>query len=148
MQSDARSDEALSSENNDKKNVISENSDFGYGTQIEKQESISTSSNEDELPTKKPVHKKPYNPKQRINNKVRPCVTMQDRKRKKIVKRRKANMYTKIFSSNFNYSHLLNKNINNMLTLFSASTYKACHIKLLQMKTYLMFSKNLLLIFS
>lgn len=95
MQSDARSDEALSSENNDKKNVISENSDFGYGTQIEKQESISTSSNEDELPTKKPVHKKPYNPKQRINNKVRPCVTMQDRKRKKIVTRRKANMYTK-----------------------------------------------------
>lgn len=76
---------------NDKK-TISENSDCGYGTQIENQEAISTSSNEDELPTKKPVHQKPHNPKQRINTKVRSCTNLQERKRKKIVKRGKANI--------------------------------------------------------
>ncbi|KAF9414680.1 hypothetical protein HW555_007458 [Spodoptera exigua] len=78
--------------NTEKKTVISENSDCGYGTQIENQESISTSSNEDELPSKKPVHQKPHNPKQRVNNKARSGVTMQDRKRKKIVKRGKSNI--------------------------------------------------------
>ncbi|CAD0196198.1 unnamed protein product [Chrysodeixis includens] len=77
---------------NGKKNVISETSDCGYGTQIENQESISTSSNEDELPSKKPVHQKPHNPKQRANTKVRSGITMQDRKRKKIVKRGKSNI--------------------------------------------------------
>ncbi|XP_075992234.1 timeless isoform X2 [Anticarsia gemmatalis] len=92
MQSDCRSDQVSSSNNAEKKIVISENSDCGYGTQIENQESISTSSNEDELPTKKPVHQKPHNPKQRINNKVRSCISMQDRKRKKIVKRGKSNI--------------------------------------------------------
>lgn len=76
------------------KNVktVSENSDCGYGTQIENQEAISTSSNEDDLPAKKPVHQKPHNPKQRINTKVRSCTNLQERKRKKIVKRGKANM--------------------------------------------------------
>ncbi|KPJ15158.1 Protein timeless [Papilio machaon] len=54
----------------EKKVVISGNSDYGYVTQIENQESISTSSNEDELPTKKPFHQKPHTTKQRINNKV------------------------------------------------------------------------------
>lgn len=81
------------SNQNEKKVVISETSDCGYGTQIENQESISTSSNEDELPAKKPVHQKPHNPKQRANTKVRIGLTMQDRKRKKIVKRGKSNMY-------------------------------------------------------
>lgn len=82
-----------SSSNNEKKTVISENSDCGYGTLIENQESISTSSNEDELPTKKPVHQRPHNPKQKINNnKGRACITLQERKRKKIVKRGKTNM--------------------------------------------------------
>ncbi|KAG6454028.1 hypothetical protein O3G_MSEX008488 [Manduca sexta] len=76
----------------EKKTMISENSDCGYGTQIENQESISTSSNEDELPAQKPVHQKPHNPKQRINNKVRSGVNLQERKRKKIVKRGKANI--------------------------------------------------------
>ncbi|XP_032510677.1 protein timeless isoform X2 [Danaus plexippus] len=78
--------------NNEKKTIISEPSDCGYGTQIENRESISTSSNEDELPTTKPVHQKPHNTKQRTNNKVRAGVTLQDRKRKKIVKRGKANI--------------------------------------------------------
>ncbi|KAL0849155.1 hypothetical protein ABMA28_013501 [Loxostege sticticalis] len=82
-----------SSSNNEKKTVISENSDCGYGTLIENQESISTSSNEDELPTKKPVHQRPHNPKQKINNnKGRACITLQERKRKKIVKRGKTNI--------------------------------------------------------
>lgn len=81
-----------SGQENGKRKIISENSDCGYGTQIENQESISTSSNEDELPSKKPVHQKPHNPKQRANTKVRSGITMQDRKRKKIVKRGKSNM--------------------------------------------------------
>ncbi|CAK1549861.1 unnamed protein product [Leptosia nina] len=78
--------------NLEKKMMTSETSDCGYGTQIENQEVISTSSNEDELPSKKPVHQKPHNPKQRPNNKVRASVTIQERKRKKIVKRGKANI--------------------------------------------------------
>ncbi|XP_052756845.1 protein timeless isoform X2 [Galleria mellonella] len=76
---------------NEKKTVISENSDCGYGTQMENQGSISTSSNEDE-PAKKPVHQKPHNTKQRSNNKARSSTNLQDRKRKKLVKRGKANI--------------------------------------------------------
>ncbi|XP_063617783.1 protein timeless-like isoform X1 [Cydia splendana] len=74
------------------KGIISENSDCGYATQIENQESISTSSNDDEIPFKKPVHQKPHNPKQRVNTKARTGVTLQERKRKKITKRGKANI--------------------------------------------------------
>ncbi|XP_063358533.1 protein timeless-like isoform X2 [Cydia amplana] len=74
------------------KGIISENSDCGYGTQIENQESISTSSNDDEIPFKKPVHQKPHNPKQRVNTKARTGITLQERKRKKITKRGKANI--------------------------------------------------------
>ncbi|CAH2104707.1 unnamed protein product [Euphydryas editha] len=74
------------------KTIISENSDCGYGTQIENQEAISTSSNEDDIPGKKPVHQKPHPLKPRINNKVRARATLQERKRKKIVKRYKANI--------------------------------------------------------
>ncbi|CAB3249938.1 unnamed protein product [Arctia plantaginis] len=116
VQSDVRSDQVLSSNKNDKKNVIAENSDCGYGTQIENQESISTSSNEDELPAKKPVHQKPHNPKQRINNKVRSCVTMQDRKRKKIVKRGKANI---INVQGLSYKTPTDEDISNVLKEFT-----------------------------
>ncbi|XP_046961994.1 protein timeless [Vanessa cardui] len=77
---------------NENKTVISENSDCGYGTQIENQGAISTSSNEDELPAKKAAHQKSHPLKQRINNKVRANVSLQERKRKKIVKRCKANI--------------------------------------------------------
>lgn len=77
---------------NPKKLGISETSDCGYGTQIENQESISTSSNDDDVPSKKPVHQKPHNPKQRTNTKVRTGATFQERKKKKIVKRVKSNM--------------------------------------------------------
>ncbi|KAI5641514.1 timeless protein domain-containing protein [Phthorimaea operculella] len=79
----------------DKKAVQqSENSDCGYGTQIENQESISTSSNEDDLPSKKVVHQKPQNPKQRVNTKARisAVTSLQEKKRKKLVKRGKSNI--------------------------------------------------------
>ncbi|XP_040161836.1 protein timeless isoform X3 [Anopheles arabiensis] len=75
----------------------SENSDCGYGTQVEK-ESISTSSNEDDSPHQKPVHQKPpSNQKQRFNaaNKQRNPVSVQEKKelrRKKLVKRGKSNI--------------------------------------------------------
>ncbi|XP_061707871.1 protein timeless-like isoform X1 [Cydia pomonella] len=84
------------------KGMISENSDCGYGTQIENQESISTSSNDDEMPLKKRVHQKPHNPKQRVNTKARTGVTLQERRRKKISKRGKANIENLIryFSTN------------------------------------------------
>lgn len=72
--------------------MISENSDYGYATQIENQESISTSSNEDEVPTKKPIHQKPQNSKQRINNKLRSSTILQEKRRKKIMKRGKSNV--------------------------------------------------------
>uniref|UniRef100_U5EZ31 Putative dna topoisomerase i-interacting protein n=1 Tax=Corethrella appendiculata TaxID=1370023 RepID=U5EZ31_9DIPT len=78
-------------------NSLSENSDCGYGTQVEK-ESISTSSNEDDSPQQKPVHQKPPpNQKQRFNaaNKQRNPTTIQDKKelrRKKLVKRSKSNI--------------------------------------------------------
>ncbi|EDO63569.1 AGAP008288-PA [Anopheles gambiae str. PEST] len=77
--------------------TISENSDCGYGTQVEK-ESISTSSNEDDSPHQKPVHQKPpSNQKQRFNaaNKQRNPVSVQEKKelrRKKLVKRGKSNI--------------------------------------------------------
>lgn len=76
------------------KKMKSETSDCGYSTQKENQGSISIStfSNEDELPAQKPVHQKPQNSKQRVNNKVRSNNNTQDRKRRKIVKRGKSNI--------------------------------------------------------
>lgn len=79
------------SSDGEKEAVISETSFCGYGTQIENQESISTSSNDDEVTTK-PVHQKPHNGKQRINNKARAIITLQERRRKKMVKRGKSNL--------------------------------------------------------
>lgn len=76
----------------EKKKIKSENSDSGHGTQLENQESISTSSNDEVTNTDKPVHQKPHNPKQVANNKVPNAITLQDRKRKKLVKRAKASM--------------------------------------------------------
>lgn len=77
----------------EKKSVISETSDCGYATLIETQEFNSPSRNEDKLPIieKKSIHQKCHSPKQRVS-KGRTSVTIQDRKRKKIVKRGKANM--------------------------------------------------------
>lgn len=76
---------------------LSETSDCGYGTQVEK-ESISTSSNEDDGPNQKPVHQKPPpNQKQRFNaaNKSRNPAAPHEKKelrRKKLVKRSKSNI--------------------------------------------------------
>lgn len=78
------------------------NSDCGYGTQVsqENQESISTSSNDDESPRKKPVHQKPpsTNQKQRFNaaqkqrNAVQSAQDKKELRRKKLVKRSKSSM--------------------------------------------------------
>lgn len=74
----------------------SEISDCGYGTQIENQEAISTSSNED-YPYEKVHQKPPSNQKQRFNaaNNPRSAITAQDIKdlrRKKLVKRSKSSL--------------------------------------------------------
>lgn len=60
------------------------------GKRNEEPNSVSSSSNE--LPAMKPVHQTPNPLKQRINNNVRTSVTLQERKRKKIIKRCKANI--------------------------------------------------------
>ncbi|BFF96130.1 protein timeless [Drosophila madeirensis] len=72
----------------------SELSDCGYATQVENQESVSTSSNDDDMPQGKPLHQKPpCNTKPR--NKQRHILTPLDKKelrRKKLVKRSKSNL--------------------------------------------------------
>ncbi|XP_065078249.1 protein timeless isoform X2 [Ochlerotatus camptorhynchus] len=94
--SDAKSPPAHGTKNQSQVS-LSENSDCGYGTQVEK-ESISTSSNEDDGPNPKPIHQKPPpNQKQRFNaaNKQRHPVGIQNKKelrRKKLVKRSKSNI--------------------------------------------------------
>ncbi|GLG92543.1 Protein timeless [Gryllus bimaculatus] len=77
----------------------SELSDYGYATQVENQESISTSSNEDECPhAKRPVHQKPHSSqKMRAINKINTNQkdVVQDKKelrRKKLVKRSRTNI--------------------------------------------------------
>uniref|UniRef100_T1GLZ6 Timeless N-terminal domain-containing protein n=1 Tax=Megaselia scalaris TaxID=36166 RepID=T1GLZ6_MEGSC len=70
----------------------SELSDCGYGTQVEPHESISTSSNDDEGPTKCPVHQKPPTNQR---TKQRTVLTEQQRKdirKKKLVKRSRSNL--------------------------------------------------------
>ncbi|XP_022222457.2 protein timeless isoform X2 [Drosophila obscura] len=72
----------------------SELSDCGYATQVENQESVSTSSNDDDMPQGKPLHQKPpCNTKPR--NKQRLILSPLDKKelrRKKLVKRSKSNL--------------------------------------------------------
>lgn len=76
----------------------SEFSDCGYGTQVDNQESISTSSNDDDSPQEKPIHHPPCNQKQRINaaNKQRNILlTNQDSKdsrKKKLVKKSRSTL--------------------------------------------------------
>lgn len=82
----------------------SELSDCGYGTQVENQESISTSSNEDNYPCQKVHQKPPCNQKQRYNavNNPRSAITAQEKKelrRKKLVKRSKSSLYVVIHST-------------------------------------------------
>lgn len=74
----------------------SELSDCGYGTQVENQEAISTSSNED-YPYEKVHQKPPSNQKQRYNaaNNPRTTNTAQEKndlRRKKLVKRSKSSL--------------------------------------------------------
>lgn len=76
----------------------SEVSDCGYATQMENenQESVSTSSNDDEVPHQKPVHQKPHIfQKTRYKDSKSRAVTSLEKKelrRKKLVKRGKTNM--------------------------------------------------------
>ncbi|XP_039278663.1 protein timeless [Nilaparvata lugens] len=79
-----------------KKGCNSELSDCGYGTQLENQGSISTSSNEDESPNtnSKPVHQKPTNMIHKARYHVGKIVMLHEKKewrRKKLIKRSKAN---------------------------------------------------------
>lgn len=71
-------------------------SDCGYGTQAENQESISTSSNEDDPPNRnlKPVHQKPLNMIQKSRYGKQPLTTQEkeELKRKKLMKRFRSNM--------------------------------------------------------
>lgn len=74
----------------------SQSEDFGYVTQVENQESISTSSNEEDQPQQKPVHQKPHTfQKSRYSSGKSRATTALDKKelrRKKLVKRSKTNM--------------------------------------------------------
>lgn len=76
-------------------------SDCGYGTQVsQNQESISTSSNDDESPKQKPVHQKPpstnqkqrYNAAQKQRNASQNIQDKKELRRKKLVKRSKSSM--------------------------------------------------------
>ncbi|XP_014260027.1 protein timeless isoform X2 [Cimex lectularius] len=76
----------------------SEVSDCGYGTQVENQESVSTSSNEEDSPNRgvKPVHQKPGNMLQKSRFKDgKPTLTPQEKeemRRKKLMKRSRTNV--------------------------------------------------------
>ncbi|KAJ8942282.1 hypothetical protein NQ318_005600 [Aromia moschata] len=74
----------------------SEISDCGYVTQVENQESISTSSNDDDQPHQKPVHQKPHSfQKIRYNtgkNRAATALETKELRRKKLVKRSKTNI--------------------------------------------------------
>lgn len=78
----------------------SEISDCGYVTQIENQESISTSSNEEDQPHQKPVHQKPHNfQKSRYNNGKFRATTVLEKKgiKTKEAGKKKQNQYVCIF---------------------------------------------------
>uniref|UniRef100_A0A1I8Q7X9 Timeless n=1 Tax=Stomoxys calcitrans TaxID=35570 RepID=A0A1I8Q7X9_STOCA len=72
----------------------SELSDCGYGTQVENQESISTSSNDDDGPQSKPQHQKPpCNSKPRKGQRtVLSVIDKKELRRKKLVKRSKSSL--------------------------------------------------------
>lgn len=90
------SPQTLGQKRNSHPSSQSEISDCGYGTQFENQESISTSSNEEDHPQIKPVHQKPHTfQKSRYKDGKLRAVTILEKKdlrRKKLVKRSKTNM--------------------------------------------------------
>ncbi|KAL7742106.1 hypothetical protein ACLKA6_018351 [Drosophila palustris] len=72
----------------------SELSDCGYGTQVENQESISTSSNDDDGPRGKPQHQKPpcnTKPRNKLRTPMSP-LDIKEVRRKKLVKRSKSSL--------------------------------------------------------
>lgn len=70
----------------------SELSDCGYGTQVEPHESISTSSNDDDGPTKAPVHQKPPTNQRTKQRAVLSEQQKKDIRKKKLVKRSRSNL--------------------------------------------------------
>lgn len=79
-----------------KKNISisAQSEDFGYVTQVENQESISTSSNEEDQPQPKPIHQKPHHTFQKNrypSGKSRTVLDKKELRRKKLVKRSKTN---------------------------------------------------------
>uniref|UniRef100_T1PGW4 Timeless protein n=1 Tax=Musca domestica TaxID=7370 RepID=T1PGW4_MUSDO len=72
----------------------SELSDCGYGTQVENQESISTSSNDDDGPQSKPQHQKPpcSSKSRKGQRNVLTAIDKKELRRKKLVKRSKSSL--------------------------------------------------------
>ncbi|EDV99140.1 GH13197 [Drosophila grimshawi] len=73
----------------------SELSDCGYATQVENQESISTSSNDDDGPQGKPAHQKPpcnMKPRNKTRNLMDAPMDKKELRRKKLVKRSKSSL--------------------------------------------------------
>lgn len=84
--------------NQDRPPSQSEISDCGYATQVENenQESISTSSNDDEQPHQKPVHQKPHTFQKTRYKDTKPrgatASEKKDLRRKRLVRQSKTNM--------------------------------------------------------
>ncbi|XP_073826266.1 timeless isoform X2 [Musca autumnalis] len=72
----------------------SELSDCGYGTQVENQESISTSSNDDDGPQSKPQHQKPpcSSKSRKGQRNILTAIDKKELRRKKLVKRSKSSL--------------------------------------------------------
>lgn len=78
----------------EKKTVVFETLDCGFGIRMETHDFFSVSINKNELSSKKPIHKKLHSLKNRVNkNKERASFTIHDRKLKKNTKTGKRNTY-------------------------------------------------------
>lgn len=84
---------SLIKKNKKETSISAQSEDFGYVTQVENQESISTSSNEEDQPQQKPVHQKPhtYQKSRYPTGKSRTALDKKELRRKKLVKRSKTN---------------------------------------------------------
>lgn len=111
----------------------SEVSDCGYGTQVENQESVSISSNEENYPCQKVHQKPPCNQKQRYNaaNNPRSGITAQDKKdlrRKKLVKRSKSSLYV------ITFHHAMCKHLRSLSACMQSTDFCPLHFHRINMK--------------
>ncbi|KAL3281157.1 hypothetical protein HHI36_004375 [Cryptolaemus montrouzieri] len=93
-QTSLQSDQIIPSKKRECPSSTSEVSDCGYGTQVGNQEFVSTSSNDDDQPSQKPIHLKPHTfQKTRYNTgkKTTTALEKKELRRKKLVKRSKTN---------------------------------------------------------